>query len=189
MLLKNLLMIIILSFSLSTFAESDEAGNNVVSFNLDDAPFVGGEIKLNNKRYQKSIRLVCVEYLNHNCNKVKIVKFNQGKVLLLNDNVLNVTSTQEIKNKFDKIELIGNVILPTTSTVGGSYCVLIFFPLTLTVDIGLLPVTVPLAFAKKLHAHNALNGLFDLSKKKVTAVRGYNFELLEELMPTILPFE
>lgn len=148
-------------------------------YEFSEAPFIGGVIQ--HSQEDQSIRLVCTEFENDDCISFQIVKSINGQLSLANYHSFSIKEAAELNITHPKVDLQGNWILPTTAVT--SACgVPLLLPLTLPIDIVLMPFTLPVAFAKKYHAQEAFKSLFNLREIEAKKVREYNFQILEEII-------
>jgi hypothetical protein len=162
--------------------------SEVISYNESEHKFIGGTItkirsikdKLN--KDHDSIRLLCTKYEENKCTTFRIVRLHNAELEFINSENLELVRADSLKILKKRFPLQANVLFRFSARAiqgaglpGG---ILLTFP----IDIGFLPLSVPLAFIKRGNLKRAFNKLFDLESKPNKKLGRYNyFELYEHL--------
>ena len=165
-----------------------ESFSQTIAYDVNEHEFIGGTIskfrsikdKLN--KDHDSIRLLCTGPNEEKCIKFRIVRLHNNELEFINSEDLELSRADKLKTLKKKFALQANVIFrfSARSMQGDGLPgeILLTFPL----DIGFLPLSVPLAFIKRGNLKRAFNKLFDLENMPNKKLGRFNyFELYEQL--------
>ena len=153
-----------------------------MTFTIHEAPLIGGVIL--NKKTGASVKLACVENYFEACRVFQIIKETNAGRFQVNNQSYELEDLASLKSFKGKVSIQGEWILPLTSATM-SCAVPLFLPITLPLDVLLLPVTGPIALIKRSHARQAIETLFNFKETKTIKVEKHNFEIIEEIFEAL----